>query len=157
MEYIPTVDERIERFKLEAFSFVGDHPFVYMHCKVKVCNATDPNSRCAQGCLHDRRKRSLYSEESNDEEYNLAQGPFMLQEQDINEANLQETVDGLRSPDITGKLWQNFQGSDQRRLSACMLLHPFTRVKTSKLKTNLCSVQNQPVGIEKWKGRIRVL
>ena len=95
---------------------MGDHPFVYLHCKVKICNASDPNSRCAQGCLHDRRKRSLYSEETNDEEYNLAQGPFILQ--DINEANLQETVDGSNSLEITGKLWQNLQRSDQCRLSA---------------------------------------
>ena len=128
MEFIPTVEERIQRYSLEAFSFVGDHPFVYLHCKVKICNATDPNSRCAQGCLHDRRKRSLYSEETNDEEYNLAQGPFILQE-DINEANLQETADGLNSLEITGKLWQNLQRSDQCRLSAlsaCRLLHSFT-------------------------------
>ena len=104
MEFIPTVEERIQRYTLEAFSFVGDHPFVYLHCKVKICNATDPNSRCAQGCLHDRRKRSLYSEETNDEEYNLDQGPFMLQEEDIHEGNLQETVDGIHSLEITGKL-----------------------------------------------------
>ena len=83
---------------------MGDHLFVYMHCKVKICNATDPNSRCAQGCLHDRRKRSLYSEETNDEEYNLDQGPFILQEKDIHEGNLQETVDGIHSLEITGKL-----------------------------------------------------
>ena len=103
----------MQRFKLESFSFVGDHPFVYMHCKVKICNATDTNSRCAQGCLHERRKRSLYSQESNDEEYNLAQGPFMLKEDDVNEANLQETVEGLRSLDIKGNLWQNLQRSAQ--------------------------------------------
>ena len=104
VQFIPTVEERIQRYTLEAFSFVGDHPFVYLHCKVKICNATDPNSRCAQGCLHDRRKRSLYSEETNDEEYNLDQGPFMLQEEDIHEGNLQETVDGIHSLEITGKL-----------------------------------------------------
>ena len=98
VEFIPTVEERIQRYKLEAFSFVGDHPFVYLHCKVKICNASDPNSRCAQGCLHDRRKRSLYSEETNDEEYNLAQGPFILQQ------DIQETVDGLHSLEMAGKL-----------------------------------------------------
>ena len=104
MEYIPTVDERIERFKLESFSFVGDHPFVYMHCKVKICNATDPNSRCAQGCLHDRRKRSLYSEESNDEEYFLAQGPFMLSEEENDEAEALETLTGVGNVEKSGKL-----------------------------------------------------
>ena len=117
VEFKPTDDERIQHFKLESFSFVGDHPFVYMHCKVKICNATDPNSRCAQGCLHDRRKRSLYSQESDDEEYNLAQGPFMLKEEDINEANLQAADERLHSLDIKGKLRQNLQRSDQCRSS----------------------------------------
>lgn len=71
-------DKRRERFSLEAFKFLGNNPFVYMHCKVKVCDADDPNSRCAQGCLRNsRRRRSLYTQETNDEEYLLAQGPFM--------------------------------------------------------------------------------
>ena len=102
MEFIPTDDERIERYKLEAFSFVGDHPFVYLHCKVKICNASDPNSRCAQGCLHDRRKRSLYSEETSDDEYNLAQGPFILSDEEIDETNALETLTG--AAEKSGKL-----------------------------------------------------
>ncbi|EDO29830.1 predicted protein, partial [Nematostella vectensis] len=40
-----------ERFSLEAFKFLGDHPFVFIHCHVIVCNANDPNSRCAKGCV----------------------------------------------------------------------------------------------------------
>ena len=79
---------------------MGDHPFVYMHCKVKICNATDPNSRCAQGCLHDRRKRSLYSQESNDEEYDLAQGPFTLSDEEDDEKN---ALTGLRDVEKSGK------------------------------------------------------
>ena len=102
MEFIPTDDERIERYKLEAFSFVGDHPFVYLHCKVKICNASDPNSRCAQGCLHDRRKRSLYSEETSDDEYNLAQGPFILSDEETDETNALETLTG--DAEKSGKL-----------------------------------------------------
>ena len=100
VEFIETADERMQRFKLESFSFVGDHPFVYMHCRVKICNATDPNSRCEQGCLHERRKRSLYSQGSNDEEAYLAQGPFMLPDQ---EANDQETLTGERDVENSGK------------------------------------------------------
>lgn len=104
MEFIPTVDERMQRYKVEAFSFVGDHPFVYMHCKVKICNATDPNSRCAQGCLHDRRKRSLYSEETNDEEYNLDQGPFILSDEGNDETKALETLTEVRDVEKSGKL-----------------------------------------------------
>ena len=94
----------MQRFNLESFSFVGDHPFVYMHCKVKICNATDINSRCAQGCLQDRRKRSLYSEETNDEEYNLAQGPFSLSDEENDETNGLETLSGVLDVEKSGKL-----------------------------------------------------
>ncbi|XP_078354329.1 pancreatic secretory granule membrane major glycoprotein GP2-like isoform X3 [Oculina patagonica] len=100
VKFIPAADRRTQRFSLEAFKFLGDHQFVYMHCKVKICNATDPNSRCAQGCLADRRKRSLYTQEANDEEYNLAQGPFMRKEEDNKETNLQEIAEELHSLDI---------------------------------------------------------
>ena len=74
---LPSPDKRQKRFSLEAFSFVGDNPFVYMHCKVKICNESDPNSRCAQGCIPQRAKRSLMVPETKDEEEFLAQGPFM--------------------------------------------------------------------------------
>ena len=114
MEFKPTDDERIQRFELESFSFVGDHPFVYMHCKVKICNATDPNSRCAQGCLHDRRKRSLYTQESNDEEYNLAQGPFILPDKENDETKAQQTLTGLRDVEKSGK-FQLTKRTNQRR------------------------------------------
>ncbi|XP_078354042.1 uncharacterized protein LOC144638689 isoform X1 [Oculina patagonica] len=102
VKFIPAADKRTQRFSLEAFKFLGDHQFVYMHCKVKICNATDPNSRCAQGCLADRRKRSLYTQETNDEEYNLAQGPFIRKEED-DESQLQETEKDLRSVENKGQ------------------------------------------------------
>ena len=103
VNFIPSADERTQRFSLEAFKFLGDHQFVYMHCKVKICNATDPNSRCAQGCLHDRRRRSLYTQETNDEEYTLAQGPFMRKGDD-EDSQLQETEKDLRAVENKGPL-----------------------------------------------------
>ena len=112
MEFIPTVEERIQRYKLEAFSFVGDHPFVYLHCKVKICNASDPNSRCAQGCLHDRRKRSLYSEETNDEEYNLAQGPFILSDE---ETEALETLNEVHDAENYGKFYERKDKNKENR------------------------------------------
>jgi hypothetical protein len=36
---------------LEAFKFLGDHPFVFVHCHVLVCDAKDPHSRCKKGCI----------------------------------------------------------------------------------------------------------
>ena len=101
---IPTADKRMQKFKLEAFSFIGDHPFVYMHCKVLICNATDPNSRCAQGCVN-RAKRSLMTQGSRNEEVHLSQGPFMRgdDEKDKEETKLEETEKDMRDVEKSGK------------------------------------------------------
>ena len=101
---IPTADKRMQKFKLEAFSFIGDHPFVYMHCKVLICNATDPNSRCAQGCVN-RAKRSLMTQGSKNEEVHLSQGPFMRgdDEKDKEETKLEETEKDMRDTEKSGK------------------------------------------------------
>lgn len=39
------------RFSFEAFKFLGDHDYVFIHCRVHVCDVNDPNSRCAKGCM----------------------------------------------------------------------------------------------------------
>lgn len=39
------------RFSFEAFQFLGDHDYVFVHCRVHVCDVNDTNSRCAKGCL----------------------------------------------------------------------------------------------------------
>ncbi|KAJ7375244.1 hypothetical protein OS493_001989 [Desmophyllum pertusum] len=103
MRPISTDDQRSQRFSMEAFSFIGDHQFVYLHCRIKVCNATDLNSRCAQGCLSHRRRRSLYTQETNDEEYYLAKGPFMRSDDEDDEADLQETLTGMRDVEKSGQ------------------------------------------------------
>ena len=100
---LPTNDPATDHFKFEAFKFIGDHQFVYLHCKVKICNATDPNSRCAQGCQEHRRKRSLYTEESESEEYSLAEGPFIREENKV-VMDSQETETGLRDMESSGKI-----------------------------------------------------
>ena len=64
------------RFGLEAFEFV-DQPFVFVHCHVIVCNATDPQSRCARGCEKKPRLRRE-SEVQHHKIYSLAQGPITL-------------------------------------------------------------------------------
>ena len=98
---IPTADKRMQKFKLEAFSFIGDHQFVYMHCKVLICNATDPNSRCAQGCVN-RAKRSLLTQGSRNEEVHLSQGPFMRGAEE-EETKLEETEKDMRDVEKSGK------------------------------------------------------
>ena len=62
------------RFGLEAFEFV-DQPFVFVHCHVIVCNATDPQSRCARGC---EKKPRLRRQVQHQKIYSLAQGPITL-------------------------------------------------------------------------------
>ena len=47
----PSPSRQKQRFSVEAFKFVGDFPFVYLHCSVIVCKANDSNSRCAKGCV----------------------------------------------------------------------------------------------------------
>ena len=62
------------RFSLEAFQFVKQ-PFVFIHCHVVICNASDLKSRCARGCESGDRVRRELGEQK---EYSLAQGPITL-------------------------------------------------------------------------------
>ena len=75
--------------------------FVYMHCRVKICNASDPNSRCAQGCIR-RAKRAVTTLESKDDEVTLAEGPFMREDSD-EKTELQETEKELGALNKGGK------------------------------------------------------
>ncbi|KAL9968064.1 hypothetical protein ACROYT_G026391 [Oculina patagonica] len=66
-----------QRFSLEAFKFIADHPFVFVHCHVIVCNATDPDSQCTKKCPSSGRGRRAVSDHVTDVYY-LAQGPLHL-------------------------------------------------------------------------------
>ena len=80
-----------QRFSLEAFQYVSKHPYVFMHCRVKICNATDSNSRCARGCVK-RELRSVETlHETVDDVYSLAQGPLTL-DREKRVANADEAV-----------------------------------------------------------------
>ena len=78
LKFHPSPSDQCQRFSLEAFQYVNNHPYVFFHCKVMICNATDPNSRCAQGCVSRRRRSLKPLPESKDNIYALAQGPFTL-------------------------------------------------------------------------------
>eukprot|EP00057_Strongylocentrotus_purpuratus_P017557 XP_011672031.1 PREDICTED: oncoprotein-induced transcript 3 protein-like [Strongylocentrotus purpuratus] len=47
-------------FSFEAFTFPGDYgqKSVYIHCSVYMCVASNPESRCQQGCIHGIVRRS---------------------------------------------------------------------------------------------------
>ncbi|XP_078585155.1 ZP domain-containing protein-like [Branchiostoma floridae x Branchiostoma japonicum] len=65
-----------ERFGFQAFAFTSGARKVYLHCDVLLCNATDPNSRCAQGCQ--AGGRSVREAEGDTDAYLLIQGPIVL-------------------------------------------------------------------------------
>ena len=91
VNFIESGNKQLQRYSIDAFQFLGDHEFVYLHCKVKICNATDPYSRCAQGCIpHRRRRVARLPRQSKDEEATLAEGPFMRQHNEKNSPLLQE-------------------------------------------------------------------
>lgn len=91
-----------QRFSVEAFKFVGEFPFVYLHCSVVVCKAGEPDSRCSKGCIpglhvnppyavmeklkkqsQGRVKRELI--ENKDPEYLISKGPFSLSEATVDD------------------------------------------------------------------------
>jgi len=81
LTYHPS-NERSERFSLESFKFIGEHAFVFVHCRVRICNASDPDSKCVRDC-EERRKRDVsHAIESFDDLYPLAQGPISLDKKD---------------------------------------------------------------------------
>ncbi|XP_034535554.1 CUB and zona pellucida-like domain-containing protein 1 [Notolabrus celidotus] len=64
---------------LEAFKFIGLYDQVYISCSVLMCEAGDPSTRCAQGCIpkssHGRRKRAVVTQSSA---HMVSQGPLRL-------------------------------------------------------------------------------
>ena len=76
------------RFSMEAFEFVK-HPFVFIHCHVIICNASDTQSRCARGCESDSRRRREAGEQRF---YSLAQGPITIDDSEEFEQSDDETA-----------------------------------------------------------------
>ena len=102
LKFHPSPSDKCQRFSLEAFQFVNKHPYVFFHCKVKICNASDPNSRCAQGCASRRRRSAKPLPESADDIYALAQGPLTLN-REKREAEADEAVNSDHSMRVTNK------------------------------------------------------
>ncbi|XP_078377374.1 uncharacterized protein LOC144660588 isoform X5 [Oculina patagonica] len=103
LKFHPRADPQSQRFSLEAFQYVSKHPYVFFHCKVQICNTTDPNSRCAQGCIAARRRRSAKPlPESADDTYALAQGPLTL-DREKREAEADEAADADQSMRVAHK------------------------------------------------------
>ncbi|PNI81471.1 DMBT1 isoform 2 [Pan troglodytes] len=66
---------RIARFRFRAFHFLNRFPSVYLRCKMVVCRAYDPSSRCYRGCvLRSKRDVGSYLEKVD-----VVLGPIQLQ------------------------------------------------------------------------------
>uniref|UniRef100_A0AC11CY95 Uncharacterized protein n=1 Tax=Ovis aries TaxID=9940 RepID=A0AC11CY95_SHEEP len=65
----------IVRFKFSSFHFLNRFPSVYLKCKMVVCRAYDPFSRCNRGCIV-RGKRDVSSYQ---EKVDVVLGPIQLQ------------------------------------------------------------------------------
>ncbi|CAH1247329.1 CUZD1 [Branchiostoma lanceolatum] len=79
LQFYPSPGPDRGRFGFQAFAYTSGAPTVYLHCDVLLCKASDPNSRCAQGCQSPsgRRRREA---EGGPEVYRLIQGPIVLGE-----------------------------------------------------------------------------
>ncbi|CAH1227511.1 OIT3 [Branchiostoma lanceolatum] len=75
-------DPAKERFGFEAFRFIQEVKTVYVHCEVMVCNATDPGSRCAKGCIQ-RRKRTTGEKVSMVGRHMIRLGPIILHDEEV--------------------------------------------------------------------------
>ncbi|KAJ7380108.1 hypothetical protein OS493_010819 [Desmophyllum pertusum] len=68
------------RFSFDTFQFTGDYgSFVYLHCNLVVCNASNPTSRCSVSCFTDfpRRRRAM-EQEKGVAHAALSEGPFLF-------------------------------------------------------------------------------
>lgn len=88
---IPSTAVGISQFITEGFKFIADHPFVFIHCHIRICDAGNPNSRCKQGCIKETRKRRDVS--NGDKLYPLAQGPLTI-DSDVKDISTKSTLRG---------------------------------------------------------------
>ncbi|XP_035685573.1 uncharacterized protein LOC118422164 [Branchiostoma floridae] len=75
-----------ERFGFEAFRFIQEVKTVYVHCEVMVCNAADPGSRCAKGCVS-RRKRTAGEKIDMIGRHVIRMGPIIVDDSEAAESN----------------------------------------------------------------------
>ncbi|XP_035694155.1 ZP domain-containing protein-like [Branchiostoma floridae] len=77
LQFYPSPGPDRGRFGFQAFAYTSGVDMVYLHCNVLLCKASDPNSRCAQGCQppSGRRRREA---EGEPEVYRLIQGPIVV-------------------------------------------------------------------------------
>nr|XP_054770412.1 LOW QUALITY PROTEIN: cubilin-like [Lytechinus pictus] len=75
-------DPMMSAFSLQAFGFVGEYDQVFIHCEVLVCDGSDSSSRCDQGCVSQRAKRTAAIPQvrgSSSQPHTISNGPISPQ------------------------------------------------------------------------------
>ena len=88
---------RVQRFSMQAFRFLSEHRFVYVHCDLVVCYAYDYNSTCARSTTCQQRYRRDVDQGSEDESgmYPLSFGPIMHEKESTDKNSEGELCDCL--------------------------------------------------------------
>ncbi|KAJ7377446.1 hypothetical protein OS493_029349 [Desmophyllum pertusum] len=64
-----------QRFSIQAFSFIEEHPVIHFHCEVLACHRNTA-SRCAQGCSRNRGRRDEEPGSESTQVYEMYSGPI---------------------------------------------------------------------------------
>ncbi|XP_078612620.1 scavenger receptor cysteine-rich domain-containing protein DMBT1-like isoform X2 [Branchiostoma floridae x Branchiostoma japonicum] len=72
-----TPSPKVERFGFRAFQFATGQNQVFLHCLVQVCDGSDPNSRCTQGCMR-RGARGKREATLSNQLRQVSAGPIFL-------------------------------------------------------------------------------
>ena len=74
---------RVHRFSIQAFRFLSEHRFVYLHCDLVVCYKYDHNSTCARTTSCSRRYHRDVDRRADDASsmYPLSFGPLMQEKE----------------------------------------------------------------------------
>ncbi|XP_044184601.1 uncharacterized protein LOC114949673 isoform X3 [Acropora millepora] len=68
-----------QRFSIQAFLFIQDHPVVHFHCEVLACHRNTARSRCLQGCSRSRGRRDEDPGSESTQVYEMSSGPIKFQ------------------------------------------------------------------------------
>ena len=68
---------RTHRFSVQAFRFLSEHRFVYLHCDLVVCHGYDYNSTCARSTTCSKRRDVEEGSDDASSMYSLSFGPIM--------------------------------------------------------------------------------
>ena len=80
----------VQRFSIQAFRFLSQHRFVYLHCDLVVCYKYDSNSTCSRSTSCPQRYRRAAVDEPSDDvsrKYALSFGPLMYGKKSADESS----------------------------------------------------------------------